>query len=377
MIKLTDILKEITFQSDEPSSFSNEQEVIQDYINDLPSEGTTMTDVMEDVANYPHAFQLRLLMRIAKDGLLNLSNSNIKVKPEGVLKMFDAQSDIAYNALANFNLNENEVDYYEDRNGNKFQTVDVNYLQYPGRVMVKYDDVDESVEYKGNLEADLKTGMVKRLNSEIDEAFFIGEDRTIECGKCGWRWKFKDGGEHPYLCKCKYDNSYKYNGGIDEAFFIGEDEPAYPGEEEDVTDVFPTGTSDWNKKPMEEDQIDEYDVDENDLEEVKDFIKFIKEYKTFLNEAQCDCVMEAEYHGRKVQLGKPMQGDIKKFKVYVKNNKGKVVKVNFGFGGKSAKGKRMVIKAKNPKRRSAYRKRHHCDNPGPRWKANYWSCRKW
>ena len=126
-----------------------------------------------------------------------------------------------------------------------------------------------------------------------------------------------------------------------------------------------------------EDEIDEYDVDENNLYEVKDFIKFMKEYQSFLAEAQCDCVMEAEYKGRKVQLGKPMQGDIKKFKVYVKNNKGKVVKVNFGFGGKSAHGKRMVIKAKNPKRRSAYRKRHHCDNPGPRWKANYWSCRKW
>jgi hypothetical protein len=126
-----------------------------------------------------------------------------------------------------------------------------------------------------------------------------------------------------------------------------------------------------------EDEIDEYDVDENNLYEVKDFIKFMKEYTSFLAEAKCDCVMEAEYHGRKVTLGKPMQGDIKKFKVYVKNNKGKVVKVNFGFGGKSAKGKRMVIKAKNPKRRSAYRKRHHCDNPGPRWKANYWSCRKW
>ena len=72
-----------------------------------------------------------------------------------------------------------------------------------------------------------------------------------------------------------------------------------------------------------------------------------------------------------------MQGDIKKFKVYVKNDKGKVVKVNFGFGGKSAHGKRMNIKVNNPKHRSAYRKRHHCDKPGPRWKANYWSCKKW
>jgi hypothetical protein len=103
----------------------------------------------------------------------------------------------------------------------------------------------------------------------------------------------------------------------------------------------------------------------------------MKEYTSFLAEAQCDCVYEAKYHGRTVSLGKPMQGDIKKFKVYVKNNKGKVVKVNFGFGGKSAKGKRMHIKVNNPKKRSAYRKRHNCDNPGPRWKANYWSCRKW
>ena len=86
---------------------------------------------------------------------------------------------------------------------------------------------------------------------------------------------------------------------------------------------------------------------------------------------------EAEYQGRKVQLGKPMQGDVKKFKVYVKNDKGKVVKVNFGFGGKSAKGKRMVIKDKNPKRRAAFRARHNCKNPGPRWKARYWSCKAW
>ena len=125
---------------------------------------------------------------------------------------------------------------------------------------------------------------------------------------------------------------------------------------------------------VEDNEIDEYDV-ENE-QDLKEFVTFIKEYKQVLSEG-CDCLLEAEYHGRKVTLGKIMQGDIKKFKVYVKNNKGKVVKVNFGFGGKSAHGKRMVIKAKNPKRRSAYRKRHNCDNPGPRWKANYWSCKKW
>lgn len=84
-----------------------------------------------------------------------------------------------------------------------------------------------------------------------------------------------------------------------------------------------------------------------------------------------DIINEAEYKGRKVQLGKPMAGDVKKFKVYVKNNKGNVVKVNFGQKG-------VKIKKNNPARRKSFRARHHCDtNPGPRWKARYWSCRKW
>ena len=90
-----------------------------------------------------------------------------------------------------------------------------------------------------------------------------------------------------------------------------------------------------------------------------------------------DTLNEAEYQGRKVQLGKIMQGDVKKSKVYVKNDKGKVVKVNFGFGGKSAHGKRMTIKKNNPARRKSFRARMNCDNPGPRWKPRYWACRTW
>jgi len=87
-------------------------------------------------------------------------------------------------------------------------------------------------------------------------------------------------------------------------------------------------------------------------------------------------LVEAEYQGRKVKLGKPMQGDVKKFKVYVKNPKGNVVKVNFGQGG-DAKGGTMRIRKSNPKARANFRARHNCDNPGPRHKARYWSCRKW
>ena len=91
-----------------------------------------------------------------------------------------------------------------------------------------------------------------------------------------------------------------------------------------------------------------------------------------------DPIDEAEYQGRKVKLGKPMQGDVKKFKVYVKDPKtGNVKKVNFGHGGSSVKGKAMSIKKSNPARRKSFRARHNCDNPGPRTKARYWSCRKW
>ena len=85
---------------------------------------------------------------------------------------------------------------------------------------------------------------------------------------------------------------------------------------------------------------------------------------------------EAEYQGRKVKLGKPTAGDVKKFKVYVKNPQGNVVKVNFGHKGKGGE-KTMRIKKSNPERRKSFRARHNCDNPGPRHKARYWSCRKW
>jgi len=82
-------------------------------------------------------------------------------------------------------------------------------------------------------------------------------------------------------------------------------------------------------------------------------------------------VEEAEYRGRKVPLGKPMQGDVKKFKVYVRDPKTKnIKKVNFGDPN-------MRIKKSNPARRKSFRARHNCSNPGPRTKARYWSCRKW
>jgi hypothetical protein len=118
------------------------------------------------------------------------------------------------------------------------------------------------------------------------------------------------------------------------------------------------------------DNIIEYDVENYD--DLKEFLQFIKEHKQDIN--------EAEYQGRDVKLNKPTRGDVKKFKVYVKNPKGNVVKVNFGHGGTSAKAageETMSIKKDNPDRRKAFRARHNCDNPGPRTGARYWSCKAW
>ena len=78
----------------------------------------------------------------------------------------------------------------------------------------------------------------------------------------------------------------------------------------------------------------------------------------------------AEYDGRPVKLNNPTKGDIKKYKVYVKNDKGNVVKVEFGDP-------KMEIKRDDPARRKSFRARHNCDNPGPKWKARYWSCKFW
>jgi hypothetical protein len=116
--------------------------------------------------------------------------------------------------------------------------------------------------------------------------------------------------------------------------------------------------------------IEEYYVE--NYYDLKEFIEFLRNLK--------EDITEAEYQGREVKLNKPMRGDVKKFKVYVKNPKGNVVKVNFGHGGTSAKAageETMRIKKDNPERRAAFRARHNCDNPGPKTGARYWSCKAW
>ena len=117
------------------------------------------------------------------------------------------------------------------------------------------------------------------------------------------------------------------------------------------------------------DYLKEAELRSQSIEETYDGDDFYHTYgDMWFNE---DYVDEAEYQGRKVSLGKPMRGDVKKFKVYVRDPKTKnIKKVNFGDPN-------MRIKKSNPARRKSFRARHNCDNPGPRTKARYWSCRKW
>jgi hypothetical protein len=150
------------------------------------------------------------------------------------------------------------------------------------------------------------------------------------------------------------------------------------GDEEDLIaalegDLGP-GTADVLQHMMEElkDELASKGMNDviNDYDRMIEILwdKLVEEYG---GDPDFEEMSEAEYQGRKVQLGKPMQGDVKKFKVYVKDPKtGNVKKVNFGD-------KTMRIKKSNPARRRSFRARHNCDNPGPRTKARYWSCRKW
>jgi len=117
--------------------------------------------------------------------------------------------------------------------------------------------------------------------------------------------------------------------------------------------------------------------DEYKIKELKDRLqKTYDHYSTTGDEIRdetgkpVDPMYEAEYQGRKVTLNKPMAGDVAKSKVYVKKPNGKVVKVNFGDPN-------MRIKKNSPGHRKSFRARHHCENPGPKWKARYWSCRAW
>ena len=135
--------------------------------------------------------------------------------------------------------------------------------------------------------------------------------------------------------------------------------------------------------------VEEWYLDENTRDKYEErfgdnwLAKLTETYNKMLSKLPCcdDCdglyehtIVESEYQGKKVKLNDPIrtsENPNKKFKVYVKNEKGKVVVVRFGDPN-------MSINRDDPKARKSFRARHGCDtDPGPKWKAKYWSCYQW
>ena len=126
----------------------------------------------------------------------------------------------------------------------------------------------------------------------------------------------------------------------------------------DFSDAYISYATFTDGTPLSDDELDQFNDQYGDLVHELAYDS--------LHEGEID---EAKYQGREVPLGKPMAGDVKKSKVYVRDPAtGNIKKVNFGHGG---------IKKSNPARRKSFRARHNCENPGPRTKARYWSCRAW
>jgi len=130
----------------------------------------------------------------------------------------------------------------------------------------------------------------------------------------------------------------------------------------------------YNKGLIELNETDEFIVNEFNPKPIK--VKGIGEVYLGLIQEEYESdeqlLSEAVYKGRKVNLGKAFltPDGPKKRSVYVRNDKGNVVKVNFGDPN-------MRIKKNIPARRKSFRARHKCSNPGPKWKSRYWSCRFW
>jgi transcription elongation factor Elf1 len=232
----------------------------------------------------------------------------------------------------------------------------------------------------------------------------------VECKKCGHSWNIQQDDKYPFFChKCGWDiqsqiyipMKYKdFFSDLFEAYPWGGfnatksdfESPRQPDTNDDEITINGPRVSDfveeekdgpcwsgyemigWKMKngkkvpncvPIKETHTPEHEDELHDGEYCPQCLA------EFIKQADEEPLQEAEYQGRKVPLGKPMRGDSKKFKVYVKDPKtGNVKKVNFGD-------KSMRIKKSNPARRKSFRARHNCANPGPRTKARYWSCRKW
>ena len=213
--------------------------------------------------------------------------------------------------------------------------------------------------------------MPKEMEGET-EFEFTGDDGEMGFGTLYYKAQIKQSDEHGYYAEVD-PNSLRGeaegdgNNKLDDELATAVVQPDGPDHEAAMDAAFDDAMDIIKNSDNKYSQGESADDSDEQTFEGEEFY----EYYGFLPWHEDLPVDEAEYRGRKVSLGKPMQGDVKKFKVYVRDPKtGNVKKVNFGDPN-------MRIKKSNPARRKSFRARHNCSNPGPRTKARYWSCRKW
>ena len=213
--------------------------------------------------------------------------------------------------------------------------------------------------------------MPKEMEGET-EFEFTGDDGETGFGTLYYKAQIKQSDEHGYYAEVD-PNSLRGeaegdgNNKLDDELATAVVQPDGPDHEAAMDAAFDDAMDIIKNSDNKYSQGESADDSDEQTFEGEEFY----EYYGFLPWHEDLPVDEAEYRGRKVSLGKPMQGDVKKFKVYVRDPKtGNVKKVNFGDPN-------MRIKKSNPARRKSFRARHNCSNPGPRTKARYWSCRKW
>jgi hypothetical protein len=236
-----------------------------------------------------------------------------------------------------------------------------------GQQQMQTNDIhNESVQFDEVVDYDLIESIFEKYHSEVTE----GDNIYHPCTKSFKHDKFGEGevlhGEHTLSedgTVTHYDAKFVREDGSQ---FIVRNIPVANMKECVVVEH--SHAPKKKKKVKEEESVEQEDWFQDMIDVTLNGDEF---YETFGWVGYDDeSIEEAEYQGRSVKLNKPMRGDVKKFKVYVKNPKGNVVKVNFGDPD-------MKIKRSIPARRKSFRARHNCDSPGPKTKARYWSCKKW
>lgn len=235
-----------------------------------------------------------------------------------------------------------------------------------GQQQMQTNDIhNESVQFDEVVDYDLIESIFEKYHSEVTE----GDNIYHPCTKSFKHDKFGEGevlhGEHTL----SEDGTVTHY----DAKFVREDGSQFIVRNIPVANMKECVVVEHSHAPKKKKvKKEEIEIEETWFQDMIDVTLHGDEfYETFGWVGYDDeSIEEAEYQGRSVKLNKPMRGDVKKFKVYVKNPKGNVVKVNFGDPD-------MKIKRSIPARRKSFRARHNCDSPGPKTKARYWSCKKW